>query len=192
MEQIVERQRRDFEERLEQEDFDRQVRRIEEERDARIAGINRALVEKETALTASYEEERADVLAHLADLLADYQAEYIDGIKDAFKQAGVDLVDFIDTINDDLAKRTRETTGEILRMVDELNRARHAIGGTPSYGVRPAPSLPDTFPSSPPSVVTLPDTTRKPVTVNVYPLTADLNENALARELWRVGVLNGG
>jgi hypothetical protein len=66
------------------------------------------------------------------------------------------------------------------------------VGGTPSFGFAPAPSLPNTMPNSPAAPVVLPMPQQRAVSVNVYPLTATLDEAGLARELWRAGVLNGG
>jgi phage-related protein len=191
MEQIVERQRRDFEERLEQESFDRAVARIGEERDARITAINEALKAKEDALRESYEKERLTVIDALQKQLKDYQELYIDKVKAAFQQAGVDIVDFLDTINNDLKRRTAETSAQIIAMAEELARIDHAIGGTPRYGYAPAPTLPNTAPSSPASPVVLP-MSPPAVNVTVNALNADIDSAGLARELWRQGVLTGG
>lgn len=161
---IVAEQTAAFNDRLAQDDLDRQVARIREERDARIAGINEALAKKEAELAKAWEKERQDALHNIDKQFEDYQKNFIDKVVQAFKNAGVDLADFNDAIYNDLAGRTRAISTEILGLINQINGARLSVGGTPIFGAQNPFQMPNTLPQSGavPNPVTIPSSLDMP------------------------------
>lgn len=189
--QAMARQDAAFQEQLDADAFTRQVDQINRERDARVKAISDALAQREQALTDAYAKEQAAQIANLQKQLADYRTEYLDKITQAFKDAQVDLVDFADAINNDLANRTLVISNRILDMVNTLRGLHGALGDTPT--IQPLPSgtpVPDTLNFN--GAAQAARTPAAGTTVNVYPLTANLDSASLSREMWRQGMLAGG
>lgn len=161
---IVSEQTVAFNDRLAQDDLDRQVARIRAERDARIAGINEALAKKEEELAKAWEKERQDALHNIDKQFEDYQKNFIGKVVQAFKNAGVDIADFNDAIYNDLAGRTRSISTEILGLINQINGARLSVGGTPTFTAQNPFQMPNTLPQSPmiPNPVTIPSSLNTP------------------------------
>lgn len=147
-----------FEESMDNAAFARQINQIYAERDARIKSISDALQEKEKALTDAANHERNVVLDNLTKQLQDYKTKYIDGITEAFHHAGVDIADFLDTINNDLGKTVDATIGKIAGIAAAIRDVRQQVGfpigfvpqGAPlnipgiSYPTTTIPAIPST------------------------------------------------
>lgn len=201
--QLVARQTADFEASLDLDAYLRQIQQINDERDARIAGINDALREKEAALTADLETERAKILDNLKSEVEDLQKHYIDAVVEAFHHAQVDIQDFISTINDDLRAQTKAVANDVLALIGQIQQAKQQIGDTPSYSSPPPYVMPDTtrfgIPQSTPTPVNL-GSSLSPVpaagktvinNVTVNALTANMSAEDLNNVLDRQRMLAG-
>jgi phage-related protein len=185
-----------FEYQLEQEEYLRRVKQIQDERDERLKAVTAELAEREKALRESYEAERATIIANLAQQLEDFKTEYLDKVKDAFRQAGVDLVDFMDLINTDLSRRVDVQHQRIMSMVAALAALRADPGPVPAFTYAPglAPALPDTtrFGMAPATAApAAPPVVQKQYIANVTTLTANVDEQEVGRVLQRLTMVSG-
>lgn len=117
-----------FEQSMDDVAFARQINQIYAERDARIKSISDALQEKERQLTDAANKERQTVLDNLAKQLNDYKTKYIDQITEAFHHAGVDIADFLGTINNDLSRTVDATIGKIQGIGAAIRNLPQTVG----------------------------------------------------------------
>lgn len=134
---MVNEQQRQFEQKQADDALNRQIDNINRDRDARIQALNEALATKEQQLADDAAQERAKTIADLQTKLADYKTEFIDKIQQAFRNAGVDLADFISDINGKMTDEINVIGNSIGVLIGKIADARQQVGATPVFAAMP-------------------------------------------------------